>query len=134
MNEGASSVGVQKPIVPILTGSVIRIIFNYMVEHPLQLDRIFHSLSDPTRRDILQRVTHKEMTISQLADLYDVTFAGVSKHLMVLEDAQLISKRKEGRSVIVSLEARTLKQADAYLERYRRMWEGRYKKLDFLLK
>ena len=105
-----------------------------MVEHPLQLDRIFHSLSDPTRRDILQRVTHKEMTISQLADLYDVTFAGVSKHLMVLEDAQLISKRKEGRSVIVSLEARTLKQADAYLERYRRMWEGRYKKLDSLLK
>lgn len=78
-------------------------------------------------------MTGQDMSVGQLAESYDMSFAAVSKHLKVLEEAQLVTKRKEGRHHMVSLEVRALKQADAYLERYRRMWEGRFKKLDTLL-
>lgn len=105
-----------------------------MVEYSMQLDTIFHSLSDPTRRDILRRVARREMAVGQLAELYGMSFAAVSKHLQVLEKAGLVNKRKEGRSQLVSLEAKALKQADAYLERYRHMWQSRYDKLEALLK
>lgn len=99
----------------------------------MQLNTVFHSLSDPIRRDILRRVARREMSVGQLAELYGVSFAAVSKHLQVLEKARLIKKRKEGRSNMISLEPKTLKEADAYLEQYRLMWQGRYKKLDSLL-
>lgn len=104
-----------------------------MVEYPMQLDTVFHSLSDPIRRDILHRISDGEMSVGELAEQYNITFAAVSKHVMVLEAAGLVKKRKEGRRIRVSLEAQVLQQVDAYLERYRRMWEGRYKKLDSLL-
>lgn len=99
----------------------------------MHLDTVFHSLSDPIRRDILHRVAGGELSVGELAASYDVSLAAVSKHLGVLEAAGLVKKRKEGRSTLVTLEAKALQQADAYLERYRRMWEGRYEKLDSLL-
>lgn len=105
-----------------------------MVEQYIQLDTVFSALSDPIRRDILRRVTREELSVGSLAESYDVSFAAVSKHLKVLEAAQLVTKRKDGRASMVSLKAETLKEADAYLEQYRQMWEGRFKKLDSLLK
>ena len=99
----------------------------------MQLNTVFHSLSDPTRRDILRRVTDREISVGELAGLYEMSLAAVSKHLKVLERAQLIRRRKEGRSYLVSLEPKTLRHADAYLEQYRSMWESRYEKLDSLL-
>ena len=105
-----------------------------MVKHPMHLDTVFHSLSDPIRRDILERVTHKEWSVGELGELHEVSFAAVSKHVKVLEEAGLIKKRKEGRHHMISLAPKALKEADAYLERYRRMWQSRYDKLDALLK
>lgn len=105
-----------------------------MVEYTLQLDSIFHSLSDPIRRDILEHVTHRELTVSELVKKYDVSFAAISKHLKVLENARLISKRKEGRKQMVALRPEALRDADEYLERYRQMWQGRFDKLESLLK
>ena len=100
----------------------------------MQLNTVFHSLSDPTRRDILRRVTDRELSVGELAGLYEVSLAAISKHLKVLEKAQLIKRRKDGRSYLISLDPKMLKQADAYLEQYRQMWESRYEKLDSLLK
>lgn len=100
----------------------------------MQLDTVFHSLSDPIRRDILRRVAEKELSVGELAGGYGVSLAAVSKHLKVLEKARLIRKRREGRSLLVSLQPKALAQADQYLERYRRMWEERYRKLDALLR
>lgn len=100
----------------------------------LQLDDVFHSLSDPIRRDILQRVAQTELSVSELVAKYDVSFAAVSKHLKVLEKARLISKRKEGKKHMVALSPSALKSADEYLEQYRLMWEERYNKLDQLLR
>lgn len=105
-----------------------------MVEYTVQLDSVFYSLSDPTRRDILQRVAGFEHTIGELARKYDISFAAVSKHVQVLQKAKLITKRKEGKQQMVSLAPGALKGADEYLEQYRQMWEERFNKLDSLLK
>lgn len=104
-----------------------------MVEYTFQLDSIFASLSDPTRRDILARVARTELSVGELVDNYDVSFAAISKHLKVLERAQLIIKRKEGKKQMVSLAPGALQSADEYLERYRHMWQSRYGKLDALI-
>lgn len=104
-----------------------------MVEYTLQLDSIFASLSDPTRRDILARVARSELSIGDLVKHYGVSFAAISKHLMVMERAKLIVKRKEGRKCMVSLAPEALKSADEYLEQYRRTWQSQYEKLDKLI-
>lgn len=104
-----------------------------MVEYSLRLDTLFYSLSDPTRRDILQHIAGRELTISELVEKYRMSFAAISKHIKVLETAQLISRRKEGRKCFVKLKPDALAEADRYLEQYRQMWQGRFSKLDTLL-
>ena len=105
-----------------------------MVEYTLQLDTIFASLADPTRRDILARVARSEHSIGDIARHYDMSFAAISKHLGVLERAKLITKRKEGKQNMVSLAPGALMTADEYLEQYRQMWEQKFSKLDTLIK
>lgn len=105
-----------------------------MVEYKLQLDSIFASLSDPTRRDILMRVADAELSISELVASYNISFAAISKHLKVMERAKLIVKRKEGKKQMVSMAPGALRSADEYLEQYRRMWQSRYDKLDKVIK
>lgn len=105
-----------------------------MVEQTIELDNIFHSLSDPIRRDILRRVMHCELSVGELVEKYEVSFAAISKHIKVLEKANLIHKRKEGKKYMVALAPETLEEADRYLEQYHQMWESRYSKLDTLLK
>jgi DNA-binding transcriptional ArsR family regulator len=104
-----------------------------MVEYTAQLDSIFASLADPTRRDILARVARAELSISELVADYNMSFAAVSKHLKIMEHARLIVKRKEGKKQMVSLAPDALMSADQYLEQYRQMWQSRYDKLDKLI-
>jgi DNA-binding transcriptional ArsR family regulator len=104
-----------------------------MVEYSLQLDSIFASLADPTRRDILARVARAELSISELVAEYNMSFAAVSKHLKIMEHARLIVKRREGKKQMVSLAPDALMSADEYLEQYRQMWQSRYDKLDKLI-
>jgi DNA-binding transcriptional ArsR family regulator len=105
-----------------------------MVEYTMNLDTIFSSLSDPTRRDILARVARAELSVGELVEKYNVSFAAISKHLKVLERAQLITKRKEGNKHMVALAPHALMSADEYLEQYRQMWEQKFNKLDQILK
>jgi DNA-binding transcriptional ArsR family regulator len=105
-----------------------------MVEQVLQLDAVFRSLSDPIRRDILRRVFDCELSVGELAEKYDMSFAAVAKHIGVLQKARLVSKRKEGKKYMVALVPETLKDADDYLEQYRMRWQSRYDKLDIVLK
>ena len=63
-----------------------------------RLDKVFQALSNSTRRSILRRVSRRELTVSEIAGPYDLTFAAVSKRLKVLEQASLIGRRKEGSS------------------------------------
>jgi DNA-binding transcriptional ArsR family regulator len=101
-----------------------------MVEQTLTLDTVFGSLADPTRRDILKRVARRELSIGEIANAYDLTFAAISKHLAVLERAKLVTKHREGKQQMVRIEPKTLKRASAELQSYQAMWEGRLDRLE----
>ena len=103
-----------------------------MVEY--ELNAVFGSLSDPTRRDILKRISKKSMSISEIAQHYHLTFAAVAKHLALLERADLITKTRRGKEQIVSLAPKALAAANNYLENYRVLWENRLDSLDKYLK
>jgi len=105
-----------------------------MVECNLNIDNIFHSLADPTRRDILRRVCETELSISELAEKYEISFAAVAKHLNVLEKASLVSKRKSGKQQIISAQTATVEFASEHLKQYEKIWEGRFSRLDKILK
>jgi DNA-binding transcriptional ArsR family regulator len=105
-----------------------------MVEQTLSLNSIFSSLSDPTRRDMLRRLIKRSFSIGELAKSYDLTFAAISKHLKVLERAHLITKQRRGKEQVVSVVPHALKEADDYIEMYRKLWEGRFDRLETLLK
>lgn len=99
----------------------------------MELDTIFASLADPTRRDILSRVARGELSVGEIAEKYDISFAAISKHLRVLEGAKLIIKRREGKKQMVTMSPDALVSADEYLEQYRTMWEQRFSKLDEII-
>lgn len=104
-----------------------------MVNHALNLDSIFGSLADATRRDILKRVANRELSVGEIAEPYGLTLAAISKHLRVLEGANLINKRRQGKQQFVSLSPAALKDANEYLEFYQRIWEGRLDSLEEFL-
>lgn len=107
-----------------------------MVEYSTALDAVFSSLADPTRRDMLKRLTRRPLTVSAIAGPYagSMSLAAVSKHLGVLERAHLIRKRRRGREQVVELSPAALKRVDRYLERYREFWEEHLDRLDAYLK
>ncbi|HUC87568.1 MAG TPA: metalloregulator ArsR/SmtB family transcription factor [Candidatus Binatia bacterium] len=105
-----------------------------MVEYSLDLDSVFFSLADPTRRDILKQVSRRSLSVGQIAKQYNLTFAAISKHLKVLEKAELVIKHRRGKEQIVQLAPQTLKTADDYLKSYREMWESRLDSLENYLK
>ncbi len=101
---------------------------------PFGLDVIFRSLADPTRRDILQRVAKKEMSIGDIAKHYNMTFAAISKHLKILEKAKLVIKRRKGKEQIVALSPVAFKEAADYLGQYEQLWNDRFDRLEQYLK
>lgn len=105
-----------------------------MVERSsLLLDAIFASLADPTRRDILRRVSRKEHSVKELTKRYSMSFAAVSKHLKVLEKANLVTKKRRGKEQRVSLAPQAIVKASEYLETYKKLWENRLDSLETYL-
>jgi DNA-binding transcriptional ArsR family regulator len=98
-----------------------------------QLSRVFSALADPTRRDMVARLTVTDATVNQLAEPYQVSVQAVSKHLRVLEDAGLVTRRREAQRRPVHLEAEMFDLMTTWIERYRRQAEERYQRLDALL-
>ena len=94
-----------------------------MVYHQDRLDHTFGALADPTRREILARLAGGDKTISELAARFDMTLPAVSKHVRVLERAGLATVRREGRVRRMRLAAEPMREALAWIERYRRFWE-----------
>lgn len=105
-----------------------------MVEHTYNLDYIFQALADPTRRDILAQVSRRSLSVGEIAEKYDLTFAAVSKHLKVMEKAKLVVKQRRGKERIVTAAPNTVHQASDYLKRYEAMWNERFDALDTYLK
>ncbi len=99
----------------------------------LNLDATFAALADPTRRAILARLAEGEATVMELAAPFAISQPAVSKHLKVLERAGLISIEQDGQRRPRKLEPAALAAANAWLERYREIWEANYARLDRLL-
>jgi DNA-binding transcriptional ArsR family regulator len=98
-----------------------------------RLSDVFSALADPTRRDMVARLAAGDATVTDLAEPYDVTVQAVSKHLRVLEDAGLVSRSKDAQRRPVHLEAEVFDMMTKWIERYRRLAEERYEKLDAVL-
>jgi DNA-binding transcriptional ArsR family regulator len=104
-----------------------------MVQYSKKLDTGFAALADPTRRGILERLGRGTASISDLADDFAITLTGLRKHVQVLEDAELVTTEKVGRTRVCSLGPRTLDQEAAFIASYRRMLEDRLNRLEDLL-
>lgn len=83
---------------------------------------------------MLRRLRPKDQSVGELADHYELTFAAVSKHIQVLEQAKLVHKQKVGRQQLVGLSPSGLCRADDYLKQYRDMWEKKVDRLENYLK
>ena len=97
------------------------------------LDATFAALADPTRRAILARLADGEATVTELGAPFDMSQPAISKHLKVLERAGLISRGREAQRRPRKLEPRPLAEATEWIERYRRIWEANYRRLDAVL-
>ncbi len=98
-----------------------------------KLSRAFAALADPTRRDMIARLSITDATVNELAAPYDMTVQAISKHLRVLEDAGLVSRSKDAQRRPVHLEAEVFDLMTTWIERYRREAEDRFRRLDAVL-
>ena len=98
-----------------------------------QLDPVFAALADPTRRAILTRLRRGEATVTQVAEPFATSLPAISKHIRVLEEAGLLSRRKDGRIHHLRLVASPLKSAAQWLEQYQLFWESKLDSLDQFL-
>lgn len=97
------------------------------------LSPVFAALADPTRRDLVARLTDGDATVGQLAAPYEMSVQAVSKHLKVLEHAGLVSRATDGHRSPVHLEAEVFDLMTTWIERYRQRAESRYQRLDAVL-
>lgn len=99
-----------------------------------RLSVIFAALADPTRRAILARLAEGEATVTEIAEPFDISLPAISRHLKVLENAGLISRSRSAQWRSSRLEAGPLREATAWMERYRRFWDDNFTRLDAHLK
>jgi DNA-binding transcriptional ArsR family regulator len=97
------------------------------------VDDIFHALADSTRRDIVERTLQAEYSVSALARLYPMTFAAVQKHVVVLERAALVTKRKQGREMLVAGNVDSIRRAARLLDDLESVWRARIGRMDAIL-
>ena len=97
------------------------------------LSKVFTALADPTRRDMVARLSAGDATVGELAEPYAMSVQAISKHLLVLQDAGLVTKTKVGQRRNVHLEANVFDLMTKWIERYRCEAEARYQRLDALL-
>ncbi len=95
------------------------------LEAEYQTDRLFHALADATRRDIVMRTMQAEASVSTLARCYPMSFAAVQKHVAVLEGAELVTKRRQGREQLVTGNVHTVRKACRLLDEVEALWRDR---------
>jgi DNA-binding transcriptional ArsR family regulator len=103
----------------------LEVIVHPSVHSDATLDRTFFALSDPTRREILDRLAHAPATLSELAAPFGLTLNGVKKHVGILEHVDLVVTAKVGRSRECRLGPAQLDDAARWIDEYRRSWERR---------
>ena len=110
--------------------------YNHMVVDVLEserVDRVFRALADVTRRDIVTRTLEGEHSVSALARHYPMSFAAVQKHVAVLEEAGLVTKRRRGREQLVSGDVETVRRAARLLDDREGVWRSRTERMSEIL-
>ena len=102
-----------------------------MVKYPgvRSLDLVFGALADPTRRSILETLARTDSRVTDIAKPFAVSLPAISKHLRVLENARLIQRHRDGRVHRLKLKAKTMRDAAAWIERYRQFWDEQFASL-----
>ncbi len=104
-----------------------------MVQYSHKLDDAFTAVSDRTRRGVLERLGHRQQSITELADAFDMTLTGMKKHVTILEDAGLVTSEKIGRVRTCKLGPRRLAEEAAWIGKYQKMLEARMDRLEEFL-
>lgn len=104
-----------------------------MLNQSAPLDRVFHALADPTRRNMLERLTDRPLTVTELADPFEMSLPAVVQHLQVLESCGLVRSEKVGRVRTCRIVPGTLSRAEQWLNDRRTLWEQRFDRLGELL-
>ena len=99
-----------------------------------RLSKIFSALANPTRLQMLDQLSLGKATVSELAEPFEMSLPGITSHLKVLEKAGLITKSKDAQFRPTKLSLKPLKKVDAWLLRYRKLWEERLNNLEIYMK
>lgn len=94
---------------------------------------IYQAIADPTRRAILSLLVVRAMTPNALAEHFDISRQGVSNHLKILTECELVKQEQQGREIYYSLELKRMQEIDKWLEQFRRVWQGRFGQLEDIL-
>jgi DNA-binding transcriptional ArsR family regulator len=98
-----------------------------------EADAVFRALADATRRDILRRAIGHEQSISSLAERYAMSWAGVQKHVAVLERAGLVAKERRGKEQIVRANLDSVRRASLLLAQFEQLWHDRLTRIGDIL-
>src|SRR4026209_1591930 len=105
-----------------------------MVQYPSsRLDASFAAISDATRRGVLEQLGRADASITDLAEIFHMTLTGMRKHVLVLEQADLVTTEKVGRVRPCRLSRRRLEEEAVWIETYRRLWDARFDELDTIV-
>jgi DNA-binding transcriptional ArsR family regulator len=116
-----------------LTFQALGRILKYMLNHPINLDRVFQALADPTRRGMLERLGRAPATVSELAAPIAISLAAVVQHVQILEASGLVRTEKIGRTRTCHIDTNTLAAAEQWLEARRSQWNTHLDRLgDYL--
>jgi DNA-binding transcriptional ArsR family regulator len=99
-----------------------------------RLDAVFAALADPTRRAIIERLSHGEARVTEVAEPFPMSLNAVSKHIRVLEASGVVERHRKGRDHILSINTRSLDEVDSWIVRMRRYWEERLDGMERLLR
>jgi len=99
-----------------------------------RLSTVFGALADPTRRAILARLAEGEATVTELAEPFEMSLPGISKHLKVLRDAGLVEQGRQAQWRPCRLDPAPLKEVNDWINRYRQFWEESFDRLDEYLR
>ena len=97
------------------------------------MEKIFSALADKNRRKIIELLYEKDSTLLELADNFSVSFQAMSKHIKILENAQIVNKERQGKYRILSLNRNSLKPSLEWISYYSNFWNESFDKLDEII-
>jgi DNA-binding transcriptional ArsR family regulator len=103
------------------------------IDPAINSDRLFHALGDPTRRAILDRLSHGPLSVSALAAPFEITLTAVAQHLQILEESRLVHTEKLGRVRTCRIEPTGFSALEQWIRDHRSLWQRRLDQLSDLL-